>query len=68
MQDEHLLTLQSVEDNRPLLRLRPVGDGTDDTYTVLFQATDGYVGCEVWFDETRLDIDAVRYMVARWEV
>ena len=35
-------------------------------YSTLFKAADGYDGCEVWYDEARLDIDTVRYMVSRF--
>lgn len=62
---ERLLTLLDVQGKCPLLRLRPVTKDRENRYTTLFAATDGYGGCEVWFDSERLDIDAVRYMVLR---
>lgn len=64
-QDERLLTLMDAQSLRPLLRLRPISDQADKAYTTLFEATDGYSGCEVWFDDEQLDIDTVRYMVLR---
>jgi hypothetical protein len=64
VQDERLLTLLDA-DNRALLRLRPATDNEDDDYTTLFAAADGYDGCEVWYDESILDMDTVRYMVSR---
>ncbi len=67
VQSERILTLQNTADNRPLLRLRPITQEDDSGYVTLFKAADGYAGCEVWFDEARLDMDAVRYMVARME-
>ncbi len=63
--NERLLTLIDAQSLRPLLRLRPPSENTDKSYTTLFEATDGYSGCEVWFDDEQLDIDTVRYMVLR---
>jgi hypothetical protein len=60
-----LLTLQSTIDGKPLMRLRLSGGETDHAYMRLFEPTDNYAGCEVWFDDTQLDIDTVRYMVVR---
>lgn len=65
IQEEHLLTLQNIEDGKPLMRLRLSGGETDRSYVRLFESTDSYAGCEVWFDDTRLDIDTIRYMVVR---
>ncbi len=65
VQNERLLTLMDAQSRRPLLRLRPMGDNEDKAYTTLFEATDGYDGCEVWYDTSSLDIDTVRYMVLR---
>ncbi len=65
--DKKELTLLTVADERPLLRLRPLTGKDDKTYTELFSAADGYAGCEVWFDDSRLDMNTVRYAVARLE-
>lgn len=64
-QEERVLTLLDAQNLRPLLKLRPISDKADKSYTTLFEASDGYSGCEVWFDDEQLDIDAVRYMVLR---
>ncbi len=69
--DERLLTLMDAAERRPIMRLRPLTEDKDEsddeeTYTLLFKAADGYDGCEVWYDEARLDIDTVRYMVSRF--
>ncbi len=63
--DDRLLTVWDTDSDRPLLRLRPIADGGDEEYTILFEATDSDAGCEVWFDEERLNIDTVRYMVSQ---
>ena len=70
VQDERLLTLLDADTRKPILRLRPLSDHKDesddgDAYTTLFEAADGYDGCEVWYDPTLLNIDTVRYMVSR---
>ncbi len=65
--EEHLLTLYNAAQQKPLLRLRPITKTMPKGYTVLFEASDMYAGCAVWYDEQQLDMDAVRYMVARWE-
>lgn len=65
IEEQKLLTLVSTEDNRPLLRLRVPSDDGDEGYIQLFEPSEGYAGCETWFDEERLDIDTVRYMVSR---
>lgn len=65
LHSERLLTLLDVATQRPLLRLRPITKDDENAYTTLFKAADGYGGCEVWFDDARLDIDTVRYMVLR---
>ncbi len=65
IQGERLLTVLDVKSRRPLLHLRPIAEDREKEYTTLFKATDGYGGCEVWFDDEQLDIDAVRYMVLR---
>ena len=59
------LTLVSLADNRPILRLRVPSDDENESYTMLYEPTEGYAGCEAWFDEELLDIDTVRYMVSR---
>ncbi len=64
-QNERLLTLTDTKTQQPLLRLRPIAEKKDTAYTTLFKATDGYDGCEVWYDSEQLDMDAVRYMVLR---
>ncbi len=61
------LTLSDHEEDKPLLRVRPVGETKDRNFSTLFEPSDGYAGCEVWFDSERLDIDAVRYMIVRME-
>ncbi len=63
--DDRQLTVWDTDNDRPLLRLRPIAEERDDAYTVLFDATDSYDGCEVWFDAERLNIDTVRYMVSQ---
>ena len=50
---------------RPLLKLRTSIGEERDGYTTLFEATDGYDGCDVWFDDEMLNIDTVRYMVSQ---
>lgn len=65
LQSERLLTLLDTQSMQPLMRLRPMTEESDDGYVTLFKQTDGYDGCEVWFDETKLDMDTVRYMVSR---
>ena len=65
IQGERLLTVLDAESRHPLLRLRPIAEDREKEYTTLFKATDGYGGCEVWFDDEQLDIDTVRYMVLR---
>lgn len=65
VQSERLLTLLDADSLRPILRLRPITEDNEKTYTTLIKAADGYGGCEVWFDDERLDIDTVRYMVSR---
>ncbi len=63
----HRLTLLTVADAKPLVRLQPIAEEREDGYTVLFRESDEYAGCEVWFDDARLTADAVRDMVVRWE-
>lgn len=64
MYDAEQKELTLVAHDEPLMRLRVVAEKESD-YTRLFEPSDGYGGCEVWFDEQRLDIDTVRYMVSR---
>lgn len=59
------LTVVSLTDDRPLLRLRTPSGDKDKNYVQLFEPSEGFVGCEVWFDEQTLDMDTVRYMVSR---
>ncbi len=64
-EQERLLTIWDTANNQPLMRLHVPTDGARKGYTTLFEAADGYDGCEVWFDEERLNIDTVRYTVSR---
>lgn len=71
VQSKRLLTLLDADSLNPILRLRSLTDDQDDNdreddpYITLFEAADGYDGCEVWYDPSLLDIDTVRYMVSR---
>lgn len=62
---ERQMTVWDTDRGRPLLKLRISVDGEQEGYTALFEATDGYDGCEVWFDEEVLNVDTVRYMVSK---
>ena len=62
---ERLLTVWDTHRGRPLLKLRTSIGEERDGYTTLFEATDGYDGCDVWFDDEMLNIDTVRYMVSQ---
>ncbi len=63
---ERELTLLDAEREQPLMRLRPIESGLTD-YVVVFDATEQYAGCAVWYDKELLDIDRVRYAVSRLE-
>lgn len=62
---ERVLTIWDIARGRPLLKLRAGTDQERDEYVTLFEATDGYEGCDVWFDDEALNIDTVRYMVSQ---
>lgn len=62
---ERLLTVWDIARERPLLKLRATANKQWDEYTTLFEATDTYDGCDVWFDEEALNMDTVRYMVSK---
>ncbi len=65
-EESHLLTLCDTADEEAWLRIRPLAEDEklQAGYETLVAATETRSGFQVWYDEERLDMQKIRYMIS----